>query len=222
MTCIFDKGSDDGCKNKVGGIAAAYFINTPFVVTEVNNIVTNITSDGLAVRMFKYSSSETSTYQETVSSLETTGSKFWTQQLNLVIKYISENMREQIDIMAAGRFGVIIFTNNRKTLFVGMNRLASAESGLMETGQTLGDFQGYRMEIKGQEKTPANFIIDGSNTFNPSYPFENLTNPPLIIKGSDLEETSDFIVRVYNDSGIVEPQGKQCLNIEVIRLQSIL
>ena len=189
MSCDLSKGRLELCKDAIGGIKKVWFANfgATFVL-DVDDQVTDI-NDGAAIpgaiTLYEYETKDASNLEETINSSRQNGTTFWAQVLNLVIKKMDKVTRKELKIMAYGQPHVIVQDNNDNLLVVGMLRGADVTGGTFATGTQVGDLNGYTITLTGQEKTPANFVTPGTTASDASYPFDTLTTPPTIVKGTD-------------------------------------
>jgi hypothetical protein len=182
MACNLSAGRLEPCKDSIGGIAAVYFLNyTGSLATSTDGdsdaLISSLPS-GLTV--YEYDLKGNSSYTETVNSSRDNGTTFFSQELVLNLKKLTNEMTTQLKLMAYGRPQIFIHTMNGDTLLVGQREGADVTGGTIQTGAAIGDLYGYSITFTGQEKFPASFV-SGSTFGNP---FGAVTNPPTIVKGS--------------------------------------
>ena len=188
MSCTLTAGRLEPCKDSIGGLKAVFFLNSGFTTVEdVNEIVTDI-NDGAstpgAITMYKYDLKDASNLDETITSSRETGTTFFSQVLNLVLKKLDSSTRKEVKLMAYGSPSMVVWDNNDNLLLVGKERGADVTGGNITTGTALGDLSGYTIALTAMEKAPANFITLGTDKTDASYPFDDLTTPPTIVSGS--------------------------------------
>ena len=164
MACNLSAGRNEVCKESVGGIQGVYFINytTGSFTKNGSGEVTAVPSGST---LYYYELKGTSAYTETVNSSRETGTTFFSQELVLNLKKLTNEMTTQLKLMAYGRPQVIIWTMNGDALLVGEREGADVTAGTIQTGGAMGDLYGYSVTLTGQEKLPAAFL-SGSSTTN--------------------------------------------------------
>jgi hypothetical protein len=176
MACNLSQGRQEVCKESIGGIQGAYFVNytTGSFTKNANGEVTALPSGST---VYYYQLKGTSAYTETVNSSRENGTTFFSQELSLNLKKLTNEMTTQLKLMAYGRPQIIIWTNNGDALLVGEKLGADVTAGTIGTGGALGDLYGYSVTLTGMEQLPAAFL-SGSTT---SDPFAKLTTQPTIV-----------------------------------------
>jgi hypothetical protein len=179
MSCNLSSGRNEVCKESVGGIAGVYFINftTGSFTKNVNGEVTAVPSGST---LYYYELKGTSAYTETVNTSRENGTTFFSQELVLNLKKLTNEMTTQLKLMAYGRPQVIVWTMNGQALLVGEREGADVTAGTIQTGGAMGDLYGYSVTLTGQEQLPAAFL-SGSTTTNA---LGGLTNNYTVVYGS--------------------------------------
>jgi hypothetical protein len=119
----------------------------------------------------------TSAYTETVNSSRENGTTFFSQELTLNLKKLTNEMTTQLKLMAYGRPQIIVYTMNGDALLVGEREGADVTAGTIQTGGAMGDLYGYSVTFTGQEQLPAAFL-SGSTTTSA---FAGLAVQPTIV-----------------------------------------
>ena len=163
MACNLSAGRNEVCKESIGGLQGVYFINftTGSFTTNVNGEVTGVPSGST---LYFYELKGTSAYTETVNSSRENGTTFFSQELVLNLKKLTNEMTTQLKLMAYGRPQVIIWTNNGDALLVGKEHGADLTAGTIQTGAAMGDLYGYSATFTGMEKLPAAFLSGSTTT----------------------------------------------------------
>ena len=176
MACLLTQGRQEVCKESIGGLQGAYFINytTGSFTKNANGEVTALPS-GSTVYFYQLKGS--SAYTETVNTSRDNGTTFFSQELTLNLKKLTNEMTTQLKLMAYARPQVVIWTNNGDALLVGEKLGADVTAGTIQTGAALGDLYGYSVTLTGMEQLPASFL-SGSTTSNP---FAGLSTQPTIV-----------------------------------------
>jgi hypothetical protein len=183
MACNLSSGRLEPCKDSVGGIAAVYFCNYSASFTssayDADSLIESLPA---GVTVYQYDLKGNSSYTETVNSSRDNGTTFFSQELVLNLKKLTNEMTTQLKLMAYGRPQIAVATMNGDTLLVGENEGADVTAGTIQAGAAMGDLYGYSVTFTGQEKLPAAFI--SGSTFN--NPFGALTGAgkPTIVYGS--------------------------------------
>jgi hypothetical protein len=180
MACNLSAGRNEVCKESIGGIQGVYFINytTGSFAKNGSGEVTSLSGS----TAYYYQLKGNSNYTETVNSSRDNGTTFFSQQLVLNLKKLTNEMTTQLKVMSYGRPQIIIWTNNGDALLVGEKLGADVTAGTIQTGGALGDLYGYSVTFTGMEQLPAAFI-SGSTTSNA---FAGLgANAPTIVYGTN-------------------------------------
>jgi len=180
MACNLSAGRNEVCKESIGGIQGVYFINytTGSFTKNGSGEVTSLSGS----TAYYYQLKGNSNYTETVNSSRDNGTTFFSQQLVLNLKKLTNEMTTQLKLMAYGRPQIIVWTNNGDALLVGEKLGADVTSGTIQTGGALGDLYGYSVTFTGMEQLPAAFI-SGSTTTSA---FAGLgANAPTIVYGTN-------------------------------------
>jgi hypothetical protein len=163
MACNLSAGRNEVCKESVGGLAGVYFINytTGSFTKNANGEVTALPASS---SLYYYELKGTSAYTETVNSSRENGTTFFSQELTLNLKKLTNEMTTQLKLMAYGRPQILVATMNGQTLLVGEREGADVTAGTIQTGGGMGDLYGYSVTFTGQEQLPAAFISGSTTT----------------------------------------------------------
>ena len=176
MACNLSQGRQEVCKESVGGLQGVYFLN--FTTGSFSkNATGEITALPSGSTVYYYELKGTSAYTETVNTSRENGTTFFSQELTLNLKKLTNEMTTQLKLMAYGRPQIVVWTQNGDALLVGEKEGADVTAGTIQTGGALGDLYGYSVTFTGQERLPAAFL-SGSSTTNP---FGFLTTQPTIV-----------------------------------------
>jgi hypothetical protein len=164
MPCNLSAGRQEVCKESIGGIQGVYFVNytTGSFTKNGSGEVTAVPSGSV---LYFYQLKGSSAYTETVTTSRDNGTTFFSQELILNLKKLTNEMTTQLKLMAYGRPQIIVWTNNGDALLVGEQLGADVTAGTIQTGAALGDLYGYSVTFTGMEKLPAAFL-SGSSTTN--------------------------------------------------------
>jgi hypothetical protein len=183
MSCNLSAGRNEVCKDSIGGIAGVYFVNFTGSLSNVTNGESDALVETLPAGLtaYYYELKGNSSYTENVNSSRDNGTTFFSQELVLNLKKLTNEMTTQLKLMAWGRPQIFVHTMNGDTLLVGQREGADLTAGTIQTGAAIGDLYGYSATFTGQEPFPAAFI-SGSTFQNP---FGAVTNPPTIVSGTN-------------------------------------
>lgn len=176
MACLLTQGRQEVCKESVGGLAGVYFINytTGSFTKNGSGQVTALPSGST---VYYYELKGNSSYTETVNTSRDNGTTFFSQELTLNLKKLTNEMTTQLKLMAYGRPQIVVWTMNGDALLVGEREGADVTAGTISTGGAMGDLYGYSVTFTGMEQLPAAFL-SGSTTTNP---FAGLSAQPTIV-----------------------------------------
>jgi hypothetical protein len=164
MPCNLSAGRNEVCKESIGGIQGVYFVNytTGSFTKNGSGEVTAVPSGSV---LYYYQLKGSSAYTETVTTSRDNGTTFFSQELILNLKKLTNEMTTQLKLMSYGRPQIIVWTNNGDALLVGEHLGADLTAGTIQTGAALGDLYGYSATFTGMEQLPAVFL-SGSSTTN--------------------------------------------------------
>ena len=170
MACNLAAGRNEVCKDSIGGLAGVYFLN--YTSSSFSQSAATQTTDPLLTgipsgsTLYYYQLKGTSAYTETVNSSRENGTTFFTQELTLNLKKLTNEMTTQLKLLAYGRPQIIVATMNGDAFLVGKDEGADLTAGTIQTGAAMGDLYGYSITMTGMEKMPAQFL-SGSTYENP-------------------------------------------------------
>ena len=179
-TCNISLGRNEVCKESVGGLQGVYFINftTGSATKNVSGEVTALPSGST---VYYYELKGNSSYTETVNTSRDNGTTFFSQELTLNLKKLTNEMTTQLKVLAYGRPQIVVWTMNGEALLVGEKEGADMTAGTIQTGGALGDLYGYSATFTGQEKLPASFLSGSTE----SSAFAGLSTQPTIVYGTN-------------------------------------
>lgn len=167
MSCDITRGRAEVCKESVGGLQAVYFINYISGSAQFTRDANSLITDGFSgLDAYKYELKGSSAYTETVNSSRENGTTFFSQELTLNLKKLTNTMTTELKTLAYGRPQIVVHTNAGDALLVGEDRGADLTGGSIQTGGALGDLYGYSLTFTGEEQLPAAFI-SGSTVEDP-------------------------------------------------------
>ena len=109
MACNLSAGRNEPCKESVGGLTGVYFLNftTASFTTNANGEITAFPSGST---VYYYDLKGNSSYTETVNSSRDNGTTFFSQELVLNLKKLTNEMTTQLKLMAYGRPQIVVNT----------------------------------------------------------------------------------------------------------------
>jgi hypothetical protein len=163
LNCQLTAGRNEVCKESVGGLQGVYFINftTGSFTKNGNGELTAVPSGSF---LYYYELKGNSSYTETVNTSRDNGTTFFSQELLLNLKKLTNEMTTQLKLMAYGRPQIIVWTMNGEALLVGEKEGADVTAGTIQTGAAMGDLYGYSVTFTGMEKLPAVFLSGSTTT----------------------------------------------------------
>ena len=180
MACNLSAGRNEVCKDSIGGLAGVYFLNFT-TGSFTKNGAGEVTAFPSGSTVYYYQLKGTSAYTETVNTSRENGTTFFSQELVLNLKKLTNEMTTQLKLMAYGRPQIVVHTMDGAALLVGEIEGADLTAGTIQTGAGMGDLFGYSVTMTGQEKLPAAFI-SGSTVSNP---FAGLGANPVVVYGTN-------------------------------------
>lgn len=162
MPCDISLGRAEQCKNSVGGLRAAYFINWGDATTVTYSATAGqedvITGLGGTPVGYKYELKGTSTFEQTVTSSRENGTTFVDQKLSLSLAKLTIADNKQLKLLSYGRPQVIIEDNNGNFFMAGLTKGMDLVTATISNGAAMADMSGYKMEFQGMEPVAANFV----------------------------------------------------------------
>lgn len=180
MACNITAGRNEVCKDSIGGLAGVYFLNFT-TGSFTKNGTGEVTALPSGSTVYYYELKGNSAYTETVNTSRDNGTTFFSQELVLNLKKLTNEMTTQLKLLAYGRPQIVVWTMNGDALLVGEREGADMTAGTIQTGGAMGDLYGYSLTFTGQEQLPAAFL-SGSTTTNA---FAGLTAQPTIVYGTN-------------------------------------
>jgi hypothetical protein len=151
MACNLSAGRNEVCKDSIGGLAGVYFLNFT-TGSFTKNGAGEVTAFPSGSTVYYYQLKGTSAYTETVNTSRENGTTFFSQELTLNLKKLTNEMTTQLKLMAYGRPQIVVHTQNGDALLVGEVEGADMTAGTIQTGAAMGDLYGYSATMTGMEK----------------------------------------------------------------------
>lgn len=158
MACKITKGRTEPCKNSIGGLRMAYFINyvqDAFTIT--NGEATALSAEVDAVYPFELRS-DSNILSESLVSDRNTGVTTNTQTLTLALKKQDSETALEVDLIAYGHPIVVVKDANDQYRVVGLRDGLDLTASDITTGGARADFNGYNLTLTGIEATLAPYL----------------------------------------------------------------
>lgn len=166
MACDLTKGRKIPCKDVVGGIVRAWFIDFGDLgaVTKTADEITDLAGTFSA---YQYDLKGTNSLETAITSSRENGTTFFEETLTLTLPKLSKEDNVELKLMAYGRPHVVVSDRNNNFFMCGLEHGMDVTGGSVATGTAFADLSGYSLTLTGQELEPANFIAGGtaSNPF---------------------------------------------------------
>ena len=175
MACDLTAGRQEVCKESVGGLQGVYFLN--YSTGSFDKDVDGNINDLTGYTAYYYELKGTSAYTETVNSSRENGTTFFSQELTLNLKKLTNEMTTQLKLLAYGRPQIILWTQAGDALLAGEMNGCDLTAGTISTGGALGDLYGYSITMTGEESLPAAFL----NGATKADPFAGLVGEPTVV-----------------------------------------
>ena len=119
MACNLTIGRNEPCKDSIGGLDSVFFVNY-----DSGSLATSSQANGDALieslpaglTVYQYQLKGNSSYTETVNSSRDNGTTFFSQELVLNLKKLTNEMTTQLKLMAYGRPQIFVHTSAGDTL----------------------------------------------------------------------------------------------------------
>ena len=129
MPCSLTLGRNEVCKESIGGLQGVYFINyvtgsfteSASQTATPSGLLTGVPSGSI---LYYYELKGTSAYTETVNTSRENGTTFFSQELTLNLKKLTNEMTTQLKLMAYGRPQIIVWTNKYNFKLKELSRLS--------------------------------------------------------------------------------------------------
>ena len=141
MACDITLGRLEPCKNAVGGLKTAYFIN----YNDVTGVTYDVTNTDAIVSVtgsptaYAYELKGTNSFDQTITSSRENGTTFFDQSLKLQLKNLTPSMHKQIKLLSYGRPQIIVEDHNGNLFYCGLEHGMEVTGGTIVTGTAMGD-----------------------------------------------------------------------------------
>jgi hypothetical protein len=164
MACDLAAGRAYPCKDAIGGIKAVVWC----VLDDAKwgAIATGAVADTTAVMiMFRWELSKNSgSFQQNVQSSIENGTVYFEQVLTIQTPKLSAADNDELAEVLKNRLCIVVQDNNDNFHIMGYSTGAEVTGGNFGTGAAKGDLNGYNIVFTAEEKQPAPFAPDLSNS----------------------------------------------------------
>lgn len=164
MACLMTSGRAEPCKDSLGGIRAAYFLNyvdEPFTITAGEATALNVA----VTEAFKYElRADGNTFLQNKVSDRNTGTNVNTQTLTLALKKLDKETSLQVDLMSKGRPIIVVEDYNGNFQAAGITEGMDLTGSDINSGGAKTDFNGYNLTLTAMEKDLAPFLDEATIT----------------------------------------------------------
>jgi hypothetical protein len=165
MACDLTQGRKVPCKDVIGGIVRAWFVDFGDLgtVTKTDDEITDLSG---TFQAYQYDLKGTNSLETAITSSRENGTTFFEETLTLTLPKLSKEDNKELKLMAYGRPHIVVEDRNGNCMLAGLEHGMDVTGGTIATGTTFGDMSGYTLTLTGQELEPANFIA-GAVAGNP-------------------------------------------------------
>jgi len=165
MACDLTRGRKVPCKDVVGGLVRAWFVDHGDLgtITLTADAVTDATGTFTA---FQYDLKGTNSMESAITSSREAGTTFFETTVTLTLPKLSKEDNAELKLLAYGRPHIVLEDRNGNFLLVGKDHGCEVTGGSIASGTAFGDMSGYSLTLASSETLPPNFI-DSATTANP-------------------------------------------------------
>ena len=162
MACDLTQGRKVPCKDVIGGIVRAWFVDFGDLgtVTKTDDEITDLSG---TFTCFQYDLKGTNSLETAITSSRENGTTFFEETLTLTLPKLSKEDNKELKLMAYGRPHIAVEDRNGNFMLCGLEHGMDVSGGTIATGTAFGDMSGYTLTLAGQELEPANFISGGTS-----------------------------------------------------------
>ena len=162
MACDLTQGRKVPCKDVIGGIVRAWFVDFGDLgtITKVDDEITDLSG---TFTCFQYDLKGTNSLETAITSSRENGTTFFEETLTLTLPKLSKEDNKELKLMAYGRPDIAVEDRNGNFMLCGLEHGMDVTGGSIATGQNFGDRSGYSLTLTGQELEPSNFISGGTS-----------------------------------------------------------
>lgn len=143
---------------------------------------TTVISDLGTVTAYEYDIRSASNFIQTTNSSSDNGTTIVDQVATILLQKLNWDTDNELLMLSWGHPHVVIQYKTGECVLMGLEFGASAETNTADSGTAAADFNGYTLNIVGQENKPAPYLLDA----NLSDPFGGMASLVTVVKGTEL------------------------------------
>lgn len=176
MACDLSIGRALNCKDVIGGIVRAWFVDFGELgtVTQVDDEITDMSG---TITALQYDLKGTNSLETAVNSSRENGTTFYESTLTLTLPKLTKEFHKELKLMAFGRPHVCVEDRNGNVFQLGLEHGCEVTGGTIATGTEFGDMSGYTLTLVSQEALPPNFISGATS----SDPYAGMTSATVTV-----------------------------------------
>ena len=151
MSCALTSGRTEPCKDGIGGLKKAYFLDyveASFTVSNGEGTAMNVA----VTEVFEYPLRATNnTFSEAMVSSKDNGTTVNTQTLEVRLKKQDAATSNQIKLMAYGRPIIVVVGNDNAHRVMGISEGCDLTGSNIQSGGARSDFNGYELTFTAEE-----------------------------------------------------------------------
>ena len=161
MACDLTRGRKVPCKDVVGGLVRAWFVDFGDLgtVTETADEITDLSGTFTA---YQYDLHGANSFEQSITSSRENGTTFFEQSISLQFPKLSKEDNAELKLMAFNRPHLCVEDRNGNFMQFGLVHGCEVTGGTIVSGAAFGDLSGYTLTFTAQEAKPANFISGGT------------------------------------------------------------
>jgi len=182
MACGATAGKEQICAEALGGVKEILLVNFADIDGTLTLTSNEVSDSSATFTAYRYKVRNTSGEKLGVTETPEIGGSgnFHKQTIELVIPEQTTADMLNFDSLLKGRVMAFVYANDGAVRCYGRTRGLEAEGGEISTGKEMGDFNGYKMTLTGEEGVPAyaltafttnpmDNLSSATITYNPTY-----------------------------------------------------
>lgn len=162
MACDLTSGRALNCKDIVGGLVRAWFVDFGDLgtVTQTSDEITDMTG---TITAYQYDLKGTNSLETQINSSRENGTTFFESTLTLTLPKLTKEDHKELKLLSFGRPHVCVEDRNGNFFQLGLQHGCEVSGGTIASGTEFGDLSGYTLTLVSSEVTPPNFINGGTS-----------------------------------------------------------
>ena len=160
MACALTQDITLGCRDSVGGIKTIYVteLANKSTLTSASGVITAFTLS-TGKQFWQYDlEKEVGSFTENIQTSVENGTVFYEQDVTFSIHKVQASLQQELKLLAQNRVMVIVLDRNGKYWLFGETNGCDLQPSTAASGRTMGEFNGYTLNLKGKEPAPANEV----------------------------------------------------------------